>query len=110
MPLELRWALTEYGSRVEEPATSLPVSDVLNVASTVVSTLTPEPRWLLGILWKARALDHIVLCVNDVAETRRFYERVLGMESRQERSGKWLGFRPQQNQPAGPSDDIQHCA
>jgi catechol 2,3-dioxygenase-like lactoylglutathione lyase family enzyme len=44
---------------------------------------------------KARALDHIVLCVNDVAETRRFYERVLGMESRQERSGKWsLHFGP----------------
>ncbi len=36
-----------------------------------------------------RALDHIVLCVDDVAATRQFYERVLGMASRQERPGKW---------------------
>jgi catechol 2,3-dioxygenase-like lactoylglutathione lyase family enzyme len=35
------------------------------------------------------AFDHIVLCVADVARTRRFYERVLGMESREERPGKW---------------------
>jgi catechol 2,3-dioxygenase-like lactoylglutathione lyase family enzyme len=34
-------------------------------------------------------LDHIVLCVADVAATRRFYERVLGLESREERPGKW---------------------
>ena len=34
-------------------------------------------------------LDHIVLCVHDVAQTRGFYERVLGMESREERPGKW---------------------
>jgi catechol 2,3-dioxygenase-like lactoylglutathione lyase family enzyme len=34
-------------------------------------------------------LDHIVLCVQDVARTREFYERVLGMESREERPGKW---------------------
>ena len=34
-------------------------------------------------------LDHIVLCVRDVAATRAFYERVLGMESREERPGKW---------------------
>ena len=34
-------------------------------------------------------LDHIVLCVRDVARTREFYERVLGMESREERPGKW---------------------
>lgn len=38
---------------------------------------------------KMRALDHIVLCVNDVTATRRFYERVLNMESREERPGKW---------------------
>jgi catechol 2,3-dioxygenase-like lactoylglutathione lyase family enzyme len=36
-----------------------------------------------------RSLDHIVLCVADVAATCRFYERVLGMESREERPGKW---------------------
>jgi len=36
-----------------------------------------------------RALDHIVLCVNDVAATCRYYERVLGMEPREERPGKW---------------------
>jgi len=35
------------------------------------------------------ALDHIVLNVSDVAATRAFYERVLGMESREERPGKW---------------------
>ena len=34
-------------------------------------------------------LDHIVLCVGDVAATRDFYERVLGMEPREERPGKW---------------------
>ncbi|MFQ6242567.1 VOC family protein [Sinorhizobium meliloti] len=44
---------------------------------------------------KMRALDHIVLCVNDVPATRRFYERVLNMESREERPGKWsLHFGP----------------
>ena len=36
-----------------------------------------------------RSLDHIVLCVADVAATCRFYERVLGMEPREERPGKW---------------------
>lgn len=34
-------------------------------------------------------LDHIVLCVADVDITRRFYEKVLGMQSREERPGKW---------------------
>ncbi|MBC7987741.1 MAG: VOC family protein [Sphingomonadaceae bacterium] len=34
-------------------------------------------------------LDHIVLCVADVVRARGFYERVLGMESREERPGKW---------------------
>jgi catechol 2,3-dioxygenase-like lactoylglutathione lyase family enzyme len=38
---------------------------------------------------KVRALDHLVLCVADVAATCRFYERVLGMEPREERPGKW---------------------
>ena len=36
-----------------------------------------------------RAIDHIVLCVKDVAASRRFYERVLNMETREERPGKW---------------------
>ena len=36
-----------------------------------------------------RSLDHIVLCVDDVAARCRFYERVLGMEPREERPGKW---------------------
>jgi catechol 2,3-dioxygenase-like lactoylglutathione lyase family enzyme len=35
------------------------------------------------------ALDHIVLCVRDVQVTIAFYGRVLGMEARQERPGKW---------------------
>jgi catechol 2,3-dioxygenase-like lactoylglutathione lyase family enzyme len=34
-------------------------------------------------------LDHLVLCVNDVDRTVRFYRRVLGMEPREERPGKW---------------------
>jgi len=34
-------------------------------------------------------LDHIVLCVRDVAATRAFYERVLGMASREDRPGKY---------------------
>lgn len=33
--------------------------------------------------------DHIVLCVRDVPATREFYQRVLGMEPREERAGKW---------------------
>ena len=38
---------------------------------------------------KIIGFDHIVLCVNDVTATRRFYETVLGMESHEERPGKW---------------------
>ncbi|GLQ57678.1 VOC family protein [Devosia nitrariae] len=38
---------------------------------------------------QVRALDHIVLCVRDVAATRDYYTRVLGMEPREERPGKW---------------------
>jgi catechol 2,3-dioxygenase-like lactoylglutathione lyase family enzyme len=38
---------------------------------------------------RVRALDHLVLCVRDVAATCRFYERALGMEAREERPGKW---------------------
>ena len=34
------------------------------------------------------ALDHIVLCVRDVSTTIEFYERVMGMEAREERPGK----------------------
>jgi catechol 2,3-dioxygenase-like lactoylglutathione lyase family enzyme len=39
--------------------------------------------------FRVLALDHIVLCVADVARTRAFYERVLGMVPREERPGKW---------------------
>lgn len=35
------------------------------------------------------AIDHIVLVVRDVAATRRFYEDLLGMETREERPGKY---------------------
>lgn len=38
---------------------------------------------------KILGFDHIVLCVNDVTATKRFYEHVLGMEVREERPGKW---------------------
>ncbi len=35
------------------------------------------------------SLDHIVLCVTNLAETLRFYQEVLGLEAREERPGKW---------------------
>ena len=34
-------------------------------------------------------IDHVVLCVRDVAARCAFYERVLSMEPREERPGKW---------------------
>jgi catechol 2,3-dioxygenase-like lactoylglutathione lyase family enzyme len=58
---------------------------------------------------QVRSLDHIVLCVSDVAAMRRFYERVLGMESREERPGKWslhFGANKISLQDAGASPDI----
>lgn len=39
--------------------------------------------------FRVTGFDHIVLCVRDVAATRAFYERVLGMVSREERPGKY---------------------
>lgn len=33
--------------------------------------------------------DHIVLCVRNVEVTLEFYQRVLGLEAREERAGKW---------------------
>ncbi|MEM1049975.1 MAG: VOC family protein [Pseudomonadota bacterium] len=33
--------------------------------------------------------DHIVLCVRSVEATLDFYQRVLGLEAREERAGKW---------------------
>jgi len=38
---------------------------------------------------RVTALDHIVLCVADVSRTIAFYQRVLGMQPREERPGKW---------------------
>lgn len=58
---------------------------------------------------KMRALDHLVLCVGDVARTRRFYERVLNMESREGRPGKWslhFGTNKISLQDAGASPAI----
>jgi catechol 2,3-dioxygenase-like lactoylglutathione lyase family enzyme len=54
------------------------------------------------------AIDHIVLAVRDVAATRRFYEDLLGMETREERPGKYsLHFGAQkislQDAAAAPS-------
>jgi catechol 2,3-dioxygenase-like lactoylglutathione lyase family enzyme len=44
---------------------------------------------------KVTGLDHIVLCVRDVSRTIAFYEKVLGMQPREERPGKWsLHFGP----------------
>ena len=39
--------------------------------------------------FRVTGFDHIVLCVRDVAATRAFYERVLGMIAREERPGKY---------------------
>ncbi|HJS12283.1 VOC family protein [Sphingopyxis sp.] len=39
--------------------------------------------------FRVSGFDHIVLCVRDVAATREFYERVLGMVTREERPGKY---------------------
>jgi len=39
--------------------------------------------------FRVSGFDHIVLCVRDVAATREFYERALGMASREERPGKY---------------------
>ena len=38
---------------------------------------------------RVTGFDHIVLCVRDVAVTRAFYERVLGMTAREERPVKY---------------------
>jgi catechol 2,3-dioxygenase-like lactoylglutathione lyase family enzyme len=58
---------------------------------------------------QVRSLDHIVLCVGDVAATRGFYERVLGMQSREERPGKWslhFGVNKISLQDAGAAPEI----
>jgi catechol 2,3-dioxygenase-like lactoylglutathione lyase family enzyme len=39
--------------------------------------------------FRVSGFDHIVLCVRDVAATRAFYKRVLGMTAREERPGKY---------------------
>lgn len=39
--------------------------------------------------FRVTSFDHIVLCVRDVAVTREFYERVLGMAAREERQDKY---------------------
>ena len=38
---------------------------------------------------KVTGFDHIVLCVADVDRAIAFYEKVLGMQPREERPGKW---------------------
>lgn len=38
---------------------------------------------------KIRGFDHIVICVHDIGATRSFYQRILGLEVREERKGKW---------------------
>ena len=56
-----------------------------------------------------RALDHIVLCVRDVAATRRFYETLLGMAAREERPGKFslhFGVQKISLQDAGTAPSI----
>ena len=41
------------------------------------------------ISMKITGFDHIVLCVREVGRTIAFYEKVLGMQPREERPGKW---------------------
>lgn len=53
--------------------------------------------------------DHIVLSVRDVAASCAFYRRVLGMEPREERPGKWslhFGVGKISLQDAGSAPDI----
>jgi catechol 2,3-dioxygenase-like lactoylglutathione lyase family enzyme len=60
-------------------------------------------------IMQVHVLDHIVLCVNDVDTARHFYERVLGMEAREERPGKWslhFGTSKISLQDAGSRPDI----
>lgn len=54
-------------------------------------------------------LDHLVLCVRDVRATIDFYERVLGLEPREERPDKWslhFGRHKISLQDAGASPEI----
>lgn len=60
-------------------------------------------------VFRVTGFDHIVLCVRDVAETRGFYERVLGMVAREERPGKYsleFGSNKISLQDAATSPDI----
>jgi catechol 2,3-dioxygenase-like lactoylglutathione lyase family enzyme len=38
---------------------------------------------------KVLKLDHLVISVADVARSREFYSTILGMDAREDRSGKW---------------------
>jgi catechol 2,3-dioxygenase-like lactoylglutathione lyase family enzyme len=54
-------------------------------------------------------LDHIVLCVADVQRTLEFYQRVLGLDAREERPGKWslhFGAQKISLQEAASAPDI----
>ncbi len=51
-----------------------------------------RPDALESLPMHVHSLDHIVLCVADIAATVSFYERILGMEAREERPGKWALF------------------
>ncbi|MDM0078478.1 VOC family protein [Variovorax sp. J2P1-59] len=58
---------------------------------------------------KIAGLDHIVLCVARVERTLEFYQRLLGMEAREERPGKWslhFGSNKISLQEAGSVPDI----
>ena len=47
----------------------------------------PSLRYNVGM--NIYGFDHIVLCVRSVEATLEFYQRVLGLEAREERAGKW---------------------
>src|SRR3546814_12903812 len=81
--------------------------------STRTDTLFPYTT--LSRSFGVTGVDHIVLCVRDVAATRDFYERVLGMAVREERPGKYslqfgankISLQDAANSPAIARDTVQ---
>ena len=47
------------------------------------------PSFPYNPVMNIHGFDHIVLCVRSVDATLEFYQRVLGLEAREERAGKW---------------------
>jgi catechol 2,3-dioxygenase-like lactoylglutathione lyase family enzyme len=56
------------------------------------------------------ALDHIVLCARNVGATRDFYVRVLNLDAREERPGKWALHFGDQKISLQQSDNVPEIA